>query len=169
MKKYFVLTSILALAACGGGSGGGGSHGGVAPVHSAVPANLHGGAIEQAILDSNDKVTKMNSEVIVASNSLVPLSRSASATSGGVTFTSYRLDDVKFYAADATTTQDGYLRLGLNENTGRIDNMYMVVGGIGADADNAIARDGETSTFKAPIFVRAVHRTGGQGISGFRR
>ncbi|MBR4475276.1 MAG: hypothetical protein IKP05_01165 [Alphaproteobacteria bacterium] len=149
MKKYFLLTSVLALAACGGGSGGGGGSSNTPARNVVVPATLHGGAIAPEDITSNQAITQMNSEVIVSSNSSLPLSRSASVTSGGVTFSSYRLDDVKFYAADAAHTADGYLQLGINDD-GRIDRMFMVVGGVGADA--AVARDGENSTFKAPIF-----------------
>ena len=150
MRKLFVLTSILALTACGGGGGGGGSSN--APARNVVvPATLHGGAIAPEDIASNQAVTQMNSEVIVSSNSSLPLSRSATATSGGVTFTSYRLDDFKFYAADAAHTANGYLQLGINDD-GRIDRMFMVVGNVGANADAAVARDGENSTFEAPIF-----------------
>ena len=151
MKKLFMLTSILALAACGGGSGGGGGSSNTPARNVVVPATLHGGAIAPEDITSNQAVTQMNSEVIVSSNSSLPLSRSASVTSGGVTFTSYRLDDVKFYAADAAHTADGYLQLGINDD-GRIDRMFMVVGNVGANADAAVARDGENSTFEAPIF-----------------
>ena len=151
MKKYFILTSILALAACGGGSGGGGGSSNTPARNVVVPATLHGGAIAPEDITSNQAVTQMNSEVIVSSNSSLPLSRSASVTSGGVTFTSYRLDDVIFYAADAAHTADGYLQLGINDD-GRIDRMFMVVGNVGANADAAVARDGENSTFEAPIF-----------------
>ena len=163
MKKLAILTSMLALAACGGGSGGGsGTHSPSSavtptPIMPTIPSSLRSGVTPGAAT-SNEEVTKMNSEVVVATNSANPggvvVSRSGSktATEGGYTFTSYMLDDVKFYAADAVTTQNGYLNLGINEDTGRIEKMYMVVGGIGANADQAIARDAENSTFKAPIF-----------------
>ncbi len=155
MKKYLLLTSILALAACGGGSGGGGgSHGGPgAPVLPDIPDGMRS-AISTENASSNEVVTKMKSEVVVADKggkSYLARTPMAIVGADGYTFTSYRLDDVKFFAADADTTNDGYLNLGINEN-GKIDSMYMVVGGNGARPDQAIARDGETSTFKAPIF-----------------
>ncbi len=154
MKKYLLLTSILALAACGGGSGGGGSHGGPgAPVLPDIPDGMRS-AISTENASSNELVTKMKSEIVVADKggkSYLARTPMAIAGADGYTFTSYRLDDVKFFAADADTTNDGYLNLGINEN-GKIDSMYMVVGGNGARPDQAIARDGETSTFKAPIF-----------------
>ena len=154
MKKYLLLTSILALAACGGGSSGGGSHGGPgAPVLPDIPDGMRS-AISTENASSNEVVTKMKSEVVVADkggHSYLARSSTPIAGADGYTFTSYRLDDVKFFAADANTTQNGYLNLGINEN-GKIDRMFMVVGGVGANADAAIARDGENSKFKAPIF-----------------
>ena len=153
MKKYFLLTSVLALAACGGGSGGGGGAGGArAVILPALPAGLPD-AISQENATSNEYVTKMKSEVVVAAkggHSYLARSSAPIAGDDGFTFTSYRLDDVKFFAADAKTTQDGYLNLGINAD-GKIDRMYMVVGGVGANA--AIARtDDESNRFKAPIF-----------------
>lgn len=163
MKKYLLLTSILALAACGGGSGGGGSHGGSgAPVFD-IPDGMRS-AISTENVASNELVTKMKSEVVVADKggkSYLARASAPIAGADGYTFTSYRLDDVKFFAADADTTNDGYLNLGINEN-GKIDSMYMVVGGNGARPDQAIARDGETSTFKAPIFEYVMDTKSGE-------
>lgn len=155
MKKYFLLTSILALAACGGGSGGGGGAGGArAVIVPALPAGLPD-AISQENATSNEYVTKMKSEVVVAAkggHSYLARSSAPIVGDDGFTFTSYRLDDVKFFAADAKTTQDGYLNLGINED-GKIDRMYMVVGGVGANANAGIARDGDASSnFEAPVF-----------------
>lgn len=161
MKKLSLLSLVLALAACGGGSGGGGSHGSspssaVTPVTLPIPSGLRSGVGSEAAT-SNGKVTKMNSEVVVATSVANPggvvVSRSGSktATEGGYTFTSYMLDDVKLFVADASTTSDGYLLLGLNDDTGRIESMKMVAGGNSENATPAMGRDAETSTFKAPI------------------
>ena len=158
MKKYALLTSVLALAACGGGSGGGGSHGytpsaAVLPNIPEVPVAMRG-AVSTEMQESNASVTHMKSEVLVASNGsgISHIVRASSMPGdNGFTFTSYRLDDVKLFAADASTTDDGYLLLGLNEDTGRIENMKMVVGGNSENATPAMGRDAETSTFKAPI------------------
>ena len=70
MKKLFVLTSILAIAACGGGGGGGGGSGGggVAPISAPVVPDILEGAVSAAAQTSNNNVTKMKGEVIVASN-----------------------------------------------------------------------------------------------------
>lgn len=140
MKKYAILTSVLALAACGGGGHGGG--GIVAP-------DTLSGRISDAAAGSNQAVTKMKSQVIVSDKTSVDLSRSATATVGDVTFTSYDLSDVKLYAADAEHTSNGYLKIGMDDN-GRIDNVKLVVGGGEAEAA-PVARMGETAKFNSPI------------------
>lgn len=139
MKKYLFLTSVFALAACGGGGGS------VTPVSSTVPAELQG---RVTATESNSFITGMKSEVIVASNSTTPLSREASVTKNGVTFKSYRLSDIKLYAADDTNTDNGYLQIGMNQETGRIENINMKIGGVGAP----VLREGETEVFSGPIF-----------------
>ena len=89
MKKYLVLTSVLALTACGGGSGSSGAGADVNTV--VVPGDLAG----RVTATDNDVITKMKSEVIVASNSDNPLSRKATVEKDGVTFASYRLEDIR--------------------------------------------------------------------------
>ena len=152
MKKLFILTSVFALAACAGGGGGGGSGGGGSRnTIPDIPAGMRS-AIDAADVESNNYVTQMRSEVVVASNNN-GASRVVRASTvpgaNGYTFTSYRLDDVKLYAADAKKTDNAYLKLGLNKDTGRIENVQMVVGGASAPA----ARQGADShLFRAPIF-----------------
>lgn len=166
MKKYFLLTSILALTACGGGSGGTG--GGAAPVVLPdIPAGMRSAVTADAVT-SNEAVTKMKSEVVVAAKGgRSYLARASAPIAGddGFTFTSYRLDDVKFFAADASTTQDGYLSIGVNDTTGRIEDMTMVIGG--SDATPAIARDGETNTFTAHIYEYVQDSFAKDGTSDF--
>lgn len=140
MKKYAILTSVLALAACGGGGHGGNGGGIVAP-------DTLSGRISDAAAGSNQAVTKMKSQVIVSDKTSVDLSRSATATVGGVTFTSYDLSDVKLYAADDEHTSNGYLKIGMDDN-GRIEKITMNVGEVGAPVE----RVGETNRFKGPIF-----------------
>lgn len=95
MKKITILTSVLVLAACGGGSGGNGGSG-------AAPAvNPVGGrsAVTADVVSSNEKITSMASEILVAGDGskITPsLSRHASLSYGGQTYESYRLDDVDF-------------------------------------------------------------------------
>ena len=52
MKKYFILTAVCALAACGGGSGGGGGGGYNVPGEILTPG-------QQAAAESNSYVTGM--------------------------------------------------------------------------------------------------------------
>ena len=152
MKKYAILTSVLALAACGGGGHGGGSV--VAP--DALNARISDTAIA-----SNQAITKMKSQVIVSDRTSGDLSRHASTSVGGVTFTSYDLSDVKLYAADAEHTEDGYLQIGMDEN-GRIDRITMNIGEVGAP----VGRVGETNRFKGPIFEYV--ETGGHDQAAYR-
>lgn len=159
MKKYVILTSVLALTACGGGGGGGGGGSGTAGSHSSTTAPVIPDGFRSAITPemeaSNRVVTSMKSEIVVASNhpgTSQVVRASSMPGDNGYTFTSYRLDDVKFYAADAATTDNAYLQLGINDD-GKIDRMYMVVGGVGANADAGITRTADNnSTFEAAIF-----------------
>lgn len=148
MKKLFVLTSVLAIAACGGGGGGGSGGGGVAPISAPVVPDILGGAVSAAAQTSNNNVTKMKGEVIVASNWNAPLTRHSSTDVGGVTFHSYWLDDVHFFTADEVNTNQGYLQIGKNEETGRIENIELHAGGTGAP----IARIADGHQFRGPIF-----------------
>lgn len=140
MKKYLVLTSIFALSACGGGGG----HSGSGSV--GVPGELAGRVSDTALV-SNGNITKMKSEIIVSNKTSGELARSSSVTQNGVTFTSYRLDDVKLFAADAVHTENSYLQIGMDDE-GRIDRITMNVGEVGAP----VMRVGETNRFKGPIF-----------------
>ena len=149
MKRYIMLTSVLALAACGGGSGGG----------SGSAVSTGGGyvaprsAVTSSVAASNAEITNMSSEIVVASNSNTPVSvvRSATVNNGGVTYTSYRLDDVKLFTAEnLDTSGHSYINLELNNNTGEIDAVKMMVGG---EASGRIVRDTvDTHTFAGPIF-----------------
>ena len=146
MKKLFVLTSVLAIAACGGGGGGSGG-GGVAPISApSVPA-VFGDGITAAAQTSNESVTKMKGEVIVAENWGSPLTRGSSTNVGGVNFYQYELEDIRLLLADEVNTGQGYLNISMDDD-GRIDAIKMMVGGVGAD----VARVGETNQFNGPIF-----------------
>lgn len=150
MKRYVMLTSVLALAACGGGSGSGGSGAAVSTGGGYVAPRS---AVTSSVAASNSEITNMSSEIVVASNSNTPVSvvRSATVNNGGVTYTSYRLDDVKLFTAEnLDTSGHSYINLELNNNTGEIDAVKMMVGG---EASGRIARDTtDTTTFAGPIF-----------------
>ena len=63
MKKYAVLTSVLALAACGGGSGGGGSHSG-APVDIRPTITVEGFNAGTTVNANNTQLTNMSSYTV---------------------------------------------------------------------------------------------------------
>ncbi len=116
MKKYVFLTSILALAACGGGGHSGGGDG--MPVRQAVTPEA---------LTSNGYVTSMSTEVLVPKSSGAVVARTpATVNYNGLTYTSYRLDDVNFRVA--TGANDAFLNFRMDPN-GKIDSLIMNVGG----------------------------------------
>lgn len=135
----------LALAACHGSSG----HSSSPTITSVAPRP----AVTAAVANSNKEITSMPSEVVVASNGSNPVIVSGAVTknSGGVTYTSYRLDDVKLFTAENLDTEGhSYINLELNNNTGEIDAVKMILGG---EESGRIVRDtADTTTFAGPIF-----------------
>lgn len=152
MKKYAVLISVL-LAACSDGGGEynpGYSHGvaGV-PVGSLAPRP----PVTSGVATSNSEITNMASEIVVSSTSNDPVSvvRAVSTQNGDVTFTSYRLDDVKLFTAENLDNDArSYISLELNQDTGEINAVKMVAG----DANGGpVGRDeNDTTVFQGPVF-----------------
>ena len=64
MKKSIFLTSLLALAACGGGSGGGTSGGIINPTPGEIVRPEYEGSVSADIVDSNKKILSMDSSVL---------------------------------------------------------------------------------------------------------
>lgn len=64
MKKSILLTSLLALAACGGGSGGGTSGGIINPTPGEIVRPEYDGSVSADIVDSNKKILSMDSSVL---------------------------------------------------------------------------------------------------------
>ena len=64
MKKSIFLTSLLALAACGGGSGGGTSGGIINPTPGEIVRPEYEGTVSADIVDSNKKILSMDSSVL---------------------------------------------------------------------------------------------------------
>ena len=131
MKKYAILTSVLALAACGGGSGSGGA-----------PEMLRASSFVGSSASDNNEITSMATAVVVKNGtpySSVARSASAPMTQGG--YTIYRLDNVDFKLAE---TDDATFNFEVN-NDGRI---VRVVGN-----GSEIERDPNDSTiFHGKIF-----------------
>ncbi|MBO7042800.1 MAG: hypothetical protein J6W08_02950 [Alphaproteobacteria bacterium] len=132
MKKYLVLTSVLALAACGGGGHGGSSDAGFRSSNTA--------------LQSNSKITAMKSEILVGENGQT-LSRSSSVTRNGLTYTSYMLDDVDFKLAQNAGGEEAIFNFKLDDK-GRVDKAIAHVGG----ADLNMVRNGDTRYFNGAVF-----------------
>lgn len=89
MKKYLVFTSVLVLAACGGGSGG----------------SKHVGTVTPEAVRSNALITNMVSEIGIVeggSSSVTPgrVASSGSFDYKGNHYTSYKLDNVDMQIAD---------------------------------------------------------------------
>ena len=152
MKKYFVLTSILALAACGGGSGSGSD--GYNPV-DVIRAGTTG-TVSLEAAESNYKVTSMVSEIGQASDgstiNIVNSGRSATTSFvyNGKEYRSYRLDDVRFGLgpSNGEVSEDEYITFGLNPNTGEIDSVIYHDG----DEVSNVARESDTNVFTATVY-----------------
>lgn len=102
MRKYLILTSVLALAACGGGSGGG-----VVDTRSAVIVN-------------NAKITGMKSFVVVGGDNPTVNTNARVSTSVANGVMQYDLDNVVFQSADkefsAEPNEDFIVRFKTNES-----------------------------------------------------
>lgn len=142
MKKTLILTSILALAACGGGSGGG----------SAPVVQDSGMRVSSDAILSNKNVTSMASEILIAKNGTAPnIVRSASVVNGSTEYIAYHLDDAKFFESDM---EDGeYISFGIDEK-GQINNMSYHRQDNGSDVVESINRDGPDSS----IFTENVYK-----------
>ena len=141
MKNILFLTSILALAACGGG----GHSGSVAD--NGASDFARSGFISDAAKESNSKVTSLSSAVVVAKDGSGSAVIRTSKEFNGKEYEVYSLEDVKLYAADADHTDNGFLKIGMDDN-GRIEKITMEIGEVGAP----VARDGESNRFFGPIF-----------------
>ena len=145
MKKTLILTSILALAACGGGSGGG----------SAPVVQDSGMRVSSDAILSNKNVTSMASEILIAKNGTAPnIVRSASVVNDGTEYIAYHLDDAKFFESDM---EDGeYISFGIDEN-GQIDNMSYHWQDNGSDVVESINRDGPDSNIFTEKFFTVTY------------
>ena len=103
MKKLAILTSILALTACGGGSGSGGGSAPIMPDAPVVPEARPGTVSDEAI-DSNTYVTGMLSEIGIAEDGTsIDIARHSGRKEfqhHGKKYKSYDLSDVDFTLSD---------------------------------------------------------------------
>ena len=92
MKKYFILTSVLALTACATGGGSGGSNPGeITPMRSAFYSDT--------IRESDAEMTDMYTQILKSQDGSPTIVRSATVNHYGKEYTSYDLNDVVFKAA----------------------------------------------------------------------
>ena len=154
MRKAFVLTSILALAAC---SGGGGEHNpGYAHGPAGTPTVSNAATFTSGIYtntETNNSVTQMKTQVVVDSGGrvIVPnLARSGHIRSGSIqdingnTYHVYDLEDVQLNVADEVPAS---LKIGLADD-GAIKDITLSSGNV----ESKLARDGDTNQFRGPIF-----------------
>ena len=111
MNKYIVLTSLLALSACGGGVSGGS--------YSTTPSR---GPASPTVVASNNNVTSLATEILVGNGGVSPVVlRSSFISRDGHEYRSYRLDDIKLDIAGADDSQ--YVKFGINTATGEINKI----------------------------------------------
>ena len=136
MKKYLILTSIFALAACGGG----GSHSG---------SGTEGFRSANSAVRSNAEITAMKSEILVGAGG-TSVSRSATVNRNGVEYTSYMLDDVDFRLAQnvSNNPSDAASFNFVLDSNGRIDTAIANVGGTRLN----MVRDGDSKLFNGAVF-----------------
>lgn len=145
MKKIAILTSILALAACGGGSGSGGS----APIMPDAPVMPDSGMrVSDDAIESNELITSMASEILIAQDGTLPnIIRPAHIVHRGNKYLAYHLDDAKFFDNTMEST-DEYISFGIDENTGEINNISYHL----KDFDESIDRNPNSSIFTEHVY-----------------
>ncbi len=176
MKKIVILTSLLALAACGGGSGGGnGGTPGIAPQPVFVPT-------EDTVGNSNSKITRMvsNSEHQVAlfvSNKLGADAESVglgnttgrgATTRGAFSYSAPTTGNLDYDTAAELVAMAEWLNKSdtsaddiiaeFNQDKNKIkaalklmDDMYCYVGGSAEETARRILATRESGTFTAPL------------------
>ena len=95
MKKYIILTSLIVLAACGGGSGG-------SPAGDHVrPRNTTSPIVSDQTYNSNKNVTSMVSRLLISNDSAKrTLARTSTVQYEGADYQEYDLRNVTFAVAD---------------------------------------------------------------------
>ena len=121
MKKIAILTSVLALTACGGGSGSGGGSAPIMPDAPVVP-EARPGTVSDEVIDSNASVTGMLSEIGIAEDGTsIDIARHSGRKEfqhHGKKYKSYNLEDVNFVMADEGF--GGQMKFTVDKKTGEI-------------------------------------------------
>lgn len=149
MKKIAILTSILALTACGGGS---------APIMPDAPVMPDSGMrVSDDAIESNELITSMASEILIAQDGTLPnIIRPAHIVHRGNKYLAYHLDDAKFFDNTMEST-DEYISFGIDENTGEINNISYHL----KDFDESIDRNPNSSIFTEHVYKYKVQLDNG--------
>ena len=119
MKKIAILTSLLALMACGGGGGGSS-----ASADRSRPRDTTNLIVPESTYNSNHKVTSMVSRLLIARDgSGHSLARSGSTIFAGAEYDEYDLSDVDFNLSDEGF--GGIVKFGVDDDK-KIINFSMV-------------------------------------------
>lgn len=114
MKKFVLLTSVLALAACAGGTGGNGGNGNIPSAPTTVSADA---------VRANAEVTGMVSEILVGEDGTSFARMAKGRDIGGKKYDVYNLGDVDFRAADEAF--DIEMNFVVNDKTGEIEKILV--------------------------------------------
>ena len=149
MKKALLLTSVCALAACGGGSSAPISGGATAgtPTDGRPLTSEH--YISADVRGSNQIVTSAASQIFIAKDGSSPIViRSASPVEiNGKQYDEYTLEDIKFYPTGVKPGEEMYVRF-LTDDNGRIDTLEQFDNGY----ELTVTRDGENSIFAQHVY-----------------
>lgn len=140
MKRYFLLTSVLALAACGGGSGGGG-----VAINGAQDFVRSGTVVTNDAKSSNSALTSMTSAIVIAKDGSGSAVVRAAKTFNGKEYEVYTLNDVNFYIAQ--DPEHASFQFNIDEN-GRVSEVTENIGGM----SDTIQRIGDGTKFSGPMF-----------------
>ena len=162
MKKLAILTSVLALTACGGGSGSAPIMPD-APVVPDVPAMPDSGMrVSDDAIESNELITSMASEILIAQDGTLPnIIRPAHIVHRGNKYLAYHLDDAKFFD-NTMESADEYISFGIDENTGEINNMSYHWKENDNDVVESIDRNPNSSIFTEHVYKYKVQLDDGK-------
>ena len=139
MKRFLILTSVLALTACAGSGGGSAPATGGATAGTPAPdrPNITEDSFPRETGISNSKVTSMISQIFIPKNNT------------NTSYNMYTLQDVKFISGDDAPSASEYVTFGINEETGVIDELHIY-----DDAEKIIlTRQNDGNKFTVPGYT----------------